>query len=299
MLLDVLLVANSSNEPDLLVGEGSPALLEHVGVADVEGVEHSVRVDSQHLLSAHKQQLLYSYIIPPLIIHQDHAKVHFLPHLFQYTKVNLSVAPHPLRSPCLFLAPTLLWLPDCLRSLLCFGFQFLRSTCLDSLLLLCLFLLLFLYLLLPHFLLGLRPLQSLLNSAFKFRLQLLLQAEQTDVRQQPSITFAPNPPPFKHGMFQFSVGIFCKSLHFVFPPCEDVIGSEQVSLPALFDNSFPTLADYLQMLGHEIVLLLDCSHFGPEGGKGSGDVSLFRQTLDGLPIGQQFLGEGSVVSVWN
>lgn len=100
-------------------------------------------------------------------------------------------------------------------------------------------------------------------------------------------------------MFQFSVGIFCKSLHFVFPPCEDVIGSEQVSLPALFDNSFPTLADYLQMLGHEIVLLLDCSHFGPEGGKGSGDVSLFRQTLDGLPIGQQFLGEGSVVSVWN
>lgn len=85
MLLDVLLVANSSNEPDLLVGEGSPALLEHVGVADVEGVEHSVRVDSQHLLSAHKQQLLYSYIIPPLIIHQDYAKVLFLPHSLSNT----------------------------------------------------------------------------------------------------------------------------------------------------------------------------------------------------------------------
>jgi hypothetical protein len=77
VILDVLLVANSSNQPDLLVGEGSPALLEHVGVADVEGVKHSVRVDSQDLLSAHKQQLLYSYIIPLLIIHIDYAQVTF------------------------------------------------------------------------------------------------------------------------------------------------------------------------------------------------------------------------------
>ena len=85
MVLDVLLIANSSDEPNLLVGERSPALLEHVGVTDVEGVEHSVRVHSQHSLFAHKQQQLYSYIISSPKIHYAYAKVLSLLSLFYNT----------------------------------------------------------------------------------------------------------------------------------------------------------------------------------------------------------------------
>ena len=51
VLLDIVLVANASNEPYFLIREGLPALLEHVGVADMESVVDPVRVDPKHLLS--------------------------------------------------------------------------------------------------------------------------------------------------------------------------------------------------------------------------------------------------------
>jgi hypothetical protein len=45
VLLDVLLAADSSNEVDLLPRKGLSALLEHIGVADMEGVEDTVCVN--------------------------------------------------------------------------------------------------------------------------------------------------------------------------------------------------------------------------------------------------------------
>jgi hypothetical protein len=53
------------------------------------------------------------------------------------------------------------------------------------------------------------------------------------------------------------------------------------------------------MFRHEIVFIFDRFHFGSESGKSSGDISLFGETLDGLPISQQLLGEGRVVGVRN
>lgn len=50
--LDILLVAHTGDEPDFLVWESLPALLEHVGVADVEGVEDAVRVDPDGFILA-------------------------------------------------------------------------------------------------------------------------------------------------------------------------------------------------------------------------------------------------------
>lgn len=58
MLLDVLLVADTGDEVDLLSGEGFLCLLEHVGVADVEGIEDSIGVDPEHLL-CHTQLIKY------------------------------------------------------------------------------------------------------------------------------------------------------------------------------------------------------------------------------------------------
>jgi hypothetical protein len=49
VILNVLLVADAGNEMDLLSREGLLGLFEHIGVADVEGVEHSVGVDPQYL----------------------------------------------------------------------------------------------------------------------------------------------------------------------------------------------------------------------------------------------------------
>jgi hypothetical protein len=45
VLLDVLLAADPSNEVDFLPRKGLSALLEHIGVADVEGVEDTVCVN--------------------------------------------------------------------------------------------------------------------------------------------------------------------------------------------------------------------------------------------------------------
>lgn len=39
---------HAGNKPDLLAREGLPALLEHVGVAHVEIVENSIRVEPKH-----------------------------------------------------------------------------------------------------------------------------------------------------------------------------------------------------------------------------------------------------------
>lgn len=46
MLLDIFLIADTSNQTDLLVGERLSALFEHVGVTDVETIEDTVCVDS-------------------------------------------------------------------------------------------------------------------------------------------------------------------------------------------------------------------------------------------------------------
>lgn len=59
MLFDVLLVADTRNQVDLLPGEGLLGLLEHVGVADVEGIEDSIGVDAKHLLLCHTQLIKY------------------------------------------------------------------------------------------------------------------------------------------------------------------------------------------------------------------------------------------------
>lgn len=53
VFLDILLVADTSNQPNLLVGEGFSALLEHVGVADVKGVEDSISIYPQNFLLTH------------------------------------------------------------------------------------------------------------------------------------------------------------------------------------------------------------------------------------------------------
>ena len=68
MLLDVLLVTDSSNKVDFLPRKGLSALLEHVGVADVEGVEDTVCVYPQDLLFCHKLSIIIkSWIIPGAI----------------------------------------------------------------------------------------------------------------------------------------------------------------------------------------------------------------------------------------
>ena len=44
VLFDIFLVADSSDQPDFLIGEGFPTLFEHVGVTDMEGVEDPISI---------------------------------------------------------------------------------------------------------------------------------------------------------------------------------------------------------------------------------------------------------------
>lgn len=53
VLFDILLVTDTCNHPDLLVGKGLPTLLEDVGMTDVEGVKNTVCVDSDNFLFRH------------------------------------------------------------------------------------------------------------------------------------------------------------------------------------------------------------------------------------------------------
>jgi len=46
-LLDVVLIADSSDEPNFLIRESFSALFKHVGVADVETIEDTVCVNPQ------------------------------------------------------------------------------------------------------------------------------------------------------------------------------------------------------------------------------------------------------------
>lgn len=47
MNLDVLLIADTGNQPDLLAWESLPALLEQVSVANMERVKDTVGVNSE------------------------------------------------------------------------------------------------------------------------------------------------------------------------------------------------------------------------------------------------------------
>ncbi len=53
MLLDIFLVTDACDKPDLLVGEGFSALFEHVCVTDMERVKNTIGIDSQDFLLGH------------------------------------------------------------------------------------------------------------------------------------------------------------------------------------------------------------------------------------------------------
>ena len=53
VLLYILLVTDTRDHPDLLVGEGFLALLEYVGMTDVEWVKNTVSVHSKDFLFWH------------------------------------------------------------------------------------------------------------------------------------------------------------------------------------------------------------------------------------------------------
>lgn len=53
MLFNILLVTYTCDNPDLLVREGFSALLEYVGMTDVEWIEDTIGVDSKDFLFRH------------------------------------------------------------------------------------------------------------------------------------------------------------------------------------------------------------------------------------------------------
>jgi hypothetical protein len=46
VFLDIFLVADTRNQPNLLIGKQLFALLKHVRVANVEGIEDTIGIDS-------------------------------------------------------------------------------------------------------------------------------------------------------------------------------------------------------------------------------------------------------------